>query len=137
MNKLGPYGVSKKIISYEAIGFASIMLFIWFDEWLDITHLLFGDAPTPFNWKEAVFESILVAVLGAMMISHTQKLFRRMKYLEGILPVCASCKKIRDENGMWHPIEAYIHDKSAARFSHGICPECKQRLYPELFSDKQ
>ena len=135
MDKLGPYGVSKKIITYEAIGFAGIMMFIWFDEWVDITHLLFGEAPTPFNWKEASFESLLIAILGLMIINHTQKIFQRMKYLEGILPVCSSCKKIRDENGDWQALESYIHNKSAARFSHGICPDCKKKLYPELFPD--
>lgn len=135
MGNLGTYGVSKKVVTYETIGFATILLFIWFDEWLDVTYLLFGDAPTPFNWKEALFESILVAALGAMIINYTQKIFRHMKYLEGILPVCSSCKKIRDENGEWQVLESYIHDKSAARFSHGVCPDCKKRLYPEFFSD--
>ncbi len=137
MRNLGPYGVSKKIITYEAIGFAGILFFLWLDEWIDITHLLFGEAPTPFNWKEALFESLLVGVLGLVTINQTIKMFRRMKYLEGILPVCSSCKKIRDENGQWHQIESYIHDKSSARFSHGICPECKKKLYPELFSDEK
>jgi two-component system response regulator VanR len=59
-----------------------------------------------------------------------------MKYLEGILPVCSSCKKIRDEHGQWHTMESYIHDKSAAKFSHGICPECTKRLYPDYYKDK-
>ncbi|WP_419657407.1 hypothetical protein Dvar_65460 [Desulfosarcina variabilis str. Montpellier] len=137
MDRLGPYGVSKKVITYEIIGFALIILFIWFDEWIDISHLLFDEMPTPFNWKEASFESLLVAALGAMIINYTRKIFQHMKHLEGILPVCSSCKKIRDENGNWQALESYIHDKSAARFSHGICPECKKRLYPEFFSDKE
>ena len=137
MNTLGPYVVSKKIITYESIGFAGILLFIWFDELIDIPRLLFGAPPTPFNWKEALFESLFVGALGLVIIIHNRKMFRRMKYLEGILPVCSSCKKIRDDNGQWQAIESYIHDKSAARFSHGICPECKKRLYPELFADKK
>lgn len=59
-----------------------------------------------------------------------------MTYLEGILPVCASCKKIRDDKGDWQQIEAYIRDRSAASFSHGICPECARKLYPEYYHDK-
>jgi len=55
-----------------------------------------------------------------------------MKYLEGILPVCASCKRIRDEKGNWHQIKEYVRDRTEAEFSHGICPECAEKLYPEF-----
>lgn len=137
MNPIGPYSVSRKIIAYEAVAFACIILFIWLDELFDIPHLIFGAKATPINWQESLFEGIVIAAVGVMIIGHTRMMFQRMKYLEGILPVCSSCKKIRDENGQWHAIESYIHDKSAARFSHGICPECKKRLYPELFADKK
>jgi hypothetical protein len=54
-----------------------------------------------------------------------------VKVLSGLLPVCASCKKIRDDKGYWNQIETYISDHSEADFSHGICPECLRRLYPE------
>jgi len=54
-----------------------------------------------------------------------------IRRLQGLLPICASCKKIRDPNGEWHKIEDYISDHSEARFSHGICPQCAQKLYPE------
>ncbi|MCK5193294.1 MAG: hypothetical protein KAQ71_05760, partial [Desulfobulbaceae bacterium] len=80
-------------------------------------------------------ESIVIAVLGAVIVIHTKKMLQRMKYLEGILPICASCKKIRDDKGHWHQIESYIRDKSEAEFSHGICPECVKKLYPELAQD--
>ena len=54
------------------------------------------------------------------------------KVLTGLLPICASCKKIRDEQGDWGPIEVYIRERSQAKFTHGICPECKDKLYPGL-----
>ena len=47
------------------------------------------------------------------------------------LPICANCKKIREEDGSWIPIEAYISDHSETEFSHGICPDCAKKLYPE------
>jgi PAS domain S-box-containing protein len=53
-----------------------------------------------------------------------------VKILKGLLPICASCKQIRDDQGYWHQIESYIRDHSGAEFSHGICPECSERLYP-------
>ncbi len=51
------------------------------------------------------------------------------KVLSGLIPICAHCKKIRDEKGEWRPVEVYIKEKSDASFTHGICPECKERLY--------
>jgi len=54
--------------------------------------------------------------------------------LGSFLPICASCKKIREKDGSWVSIEAYISDRSETEFSHGICPECAKRLYPEFYS---
>ena len=56
----------------------------------------------------------------------------KIKILSGLLPICASCKKIRDDKGYWNLIEVYISDRSEAEFTHGICPECTKKLYPEL-----
>jgi hypothetical protein len=56
-----------------------------------------------------------------------------IKTLRGIIPICASCKKIRDDQGIWNQIEAYIRAHSEAEFSHGICPECMEKLYPEIY----
>ena len=55
-----------------------------------------------------------------------------LKILRGIIPICANCKKIRDDSGYWNQVENYIRDHSEARFSHGICPDCMQRLYPDV-----
>jgi hypothetical protein len=55
-----------------------------------------------------------------------------VKRLSGLIPICSSCKRIRDDEGYWEQIESYIRDRSEASFSHGICPECVQRLYPDL-----
>ena len=56
----------------------------------------------------------------------------QIRTLSGLLPICANCKKIRDDQGYWNQIETYIRDHSEARFSHGICPECVKKLYPDL-----
>jgi len=53
----------------------------------------------------------------------------QVKNLSGLLPICASCKKIRDERGNWHPLESYISEHAEVDFSHGICPECRAGLY--------
>ncbi|MBU0730758.1 MAG: DUF3365 domain-containing protein [Proteobacteria bacterium] len=57
----------------------------------------------------------------------------KVKTLSGFLPICASCKKIRDDKGYWNQIETYVRDHSEAEFSHSICPDCAQELYPEFY----
>lgn len=55
-----------------------------------------------------------------------------VKLLKGYLPICASCKNIRNDKGYWEQIEQYIHDHSEAEFTHTICPDCASKLYPDL-----
>jgi PAS domain S-box-containing protein len=55
-----------------------------------------------------------------------------VRVLRGLLPICAQCKCIRDTDGDWQPIEKYVSERSEARFSHGICPGCLAKLYPEI-----
>lgn len=65
------------------------------------------------------------------LIDNLKKSLTKVRQLSGLLPICASCKKIRDDKGYWNQIEAYIRDHSEAEFSHGLCPECSEKLYPE------
>jgi len=55
-----------------------------------------------------------------------------LKIMSGLLPICASCKKIRDDQGYWNQIEGYIQKHSDAQFSHSVCPECAKKLYSDL-----
>lgn len=68
-----------------------------------------------------------------VLIAELQAALEQVKQLSGLLPICASCKKIKDDNGSWNQIELYIRDHSEAEFSHGLCPDCAKKLYPELF----
>jgi phosphoserine phosphatase RsbU/P len=66
------------------------------------------------------------------MNTELKKALERIKTLEGILPICSYCNKIRDEKGDWKKLEAYISNHSSAEFSHGICPACMQHYYPDI-----
>ena len=66
------------------------------------------------------------------LIEKLQEALKKIKTLRGIIPICAACKKIRDDKGYWNQIETYIKEHSDADFSHGICPECAKELYPEF-----
>jgi PAS domain S-box-containing protein len=65
------------------------------------------------------------------LISELQETLDQVKTLSGLLPICANCKKIRDDKGYWKDVETYINEHSDATFTHGICPDCMKKLYPE------
>jgi len=73
------------------------------------------------NRRERILEARIEEALG------------KIKVISGLLPICASCKKIRDDQGYWNKIETYIREHSTAEFSHGICPECMKNIYPEYY----
>jgi methyl-accepting chemotaxis protein len=71
------------------------------------------------------------------LIADLRNALQEIKKLEGLLPICAACKDIRDDSGKWTQIETYIRDRSEADFTHSICPGCAKKLYPEFyFKDK-
>lgn len=69
-------------------------------------------------------------------IKELNKSLEELKTLHGILPICFSCNKIRDDNGYWKALEEYVENKTGARVSHALCPDCAEKLYPE-YSTKQ
>ena len=132
---------------YIAAGFA----FIFFGMGIDITDnfeslnkfIVIGDTV-----YQSFLEKVIGFLLGIFLISvgiykwlpqvvsqiqQTKKALEeaenQVKVLSGLLPICASCKNIRDDNGYWNQIESYIEKHSDAQFSHGLCPECAKELY--------
>ena len=103
----------------------------------------------PYNFVESwnllmhlgffVMFSLLLSILKfefaerARLIKELQEALGEVKQLSGLLPICASCKKIRDDQGYWNQIEFYISKHSEAKFTHGVCPECTKKLYPEYY----
>jgi PAS domain S-box-containing protein len=90
------------------------------------------------SWK--IVEGIAQDVTGEKqqeqereaLIIELREALGKVKQLSGLLPICAHCKKIRDDKGYWNQLEHYIHDHSEAEFSHGICEECAGKYYPEV-----
>src|SRR5207244_4322635 len=70
------------------------------------------------------------------LIRELQVALENIKTLRGLLPICSSCKKIRDDHGYWNQLETYIGAHSGAEFTHGLCPECAQKLYPDYYASK-
>ncbi|MBF0559618.1 MAG: response regulator [Nitrospirae bacterium] len=67
------------------------------------------------------------------LVLELQEALAKVKTLSGFFPICASCKKIRDDKGYWEQIETYVSEHSQALFTHSICPECAKTLYPEYY----
>lgn len=68
------------------------------------------------------------------LIDDLQDALRKVGQLEGLLPICASCRKVRDDGGYWAHVEEYFGSRAALEFTHGICPECEQKLYPSIMN---
>ena len=82
--------------------------------------------------SKLLVRSIRHAIERQRVIYELQEPYDKSEMLQGLLPICASCKKIRDNDGYWNEIEDYIRDRSEADFTHGCCPECAQKYYPEF-----
>jgi len=112
-----------------ALGMPLVRLYfalVWPDTWSTV--------------EDSVNTAIQISVLSTFTFLiyrtavQTQALAQRVRTLEGILPICSFCKKIRDQENRWHTLEHYISSHSAAQFSHGVCPECGRRHYGDLFN---
>jgi hypothetical protein len=95
----------------------------------------------------AILGSLIIFIAGSMLdkkereqqelIKNLQEALHEIKTLQGIVPICSFCKKIRDDNGFWSQVEAYVSQHTKAEFSHGICPDCQKEHYPELYNKKK
>ncbi len=137
----------------------------WEDKYLNLTEenglLVAGDSFHPLLGEDGCYLSATAArlydtqgnVVGAIqsvrditaakqaenererLIADLKKALAEVRTLSGLLPICANCKKIRDDRGYWNQIELYIRERTDADFSHGVCPDCAQELYPDLDID--
>lgn len=100
----------------------------------------------PIQFRTALFVAVSLSVILSYILESLRAHFisqieqkntellnalAEVKKLSGLIPICSSCKKIRDDKGFWNQIEIYIRDHSEAEFTHGICPECVEKLYPD------
>lgn len=107
------------------------------------TKIQFKTAPQVFDVRVSPLRNPRGQLTGRLLMLHDitereqiitdlQAALVQVKTLRGLLPICANCKKIRDDSGYWHNVEAYVMEHSEADFSHGICPDCMQELYADV-----
>lgn len=135
-------------------GFYGVLFFARGVNWLfhpQVTMLPAGNVNAVYYFMIMIFEmglAIAVLMINSLHLesdlsNSTKSLYdtvlklqnakSEINELTGLLPICSSCKKIRDEDGQWRQIESYISTRSAIEFSHGICPDCVKKLYPDLY----
>ena len=85
---------------------------------------------------EEIQERMLIEQERERLIAELRTALAEVKTLSGLLPICCSCKKIRDDTGYWSQIETYLQANSEAEFSHGICPDCAKKLCPDFYDDE-
>jgi hypothetical protein len=109
---------------------------------MDVIKKSFSAGMLPWSLSFAFFNGIIGLYYGSIkqanlaqkkLIADLQKALADVKKLSGMLPICSSCKKIRNDEGYWQQIEEYIRDHSEADFTHGICEGCVKELYPEHY----
>ncbi len=90
------------------------------------------------QWSVLVYGLLFLAMMFGLTILYLQRVeydlvaaLSSVRQLEGILPICAGCKRIRDECGDWHQVEQYVQDRTQAAFTHGFCPECSEKYFPD------
>jgi hypothetical protein len=109
-------GFTEKVVGY-LFGFCLVSIGLW--KWL------------PSISELEISKKKLETTLNELRAAHD-----KVKILSGLILICSYCKKIRDDKGYWNQIESYIRDHSEAEFSHGICPECVNKIYPNFYKDK-
>lgn len=77
--------------------------------------------------------SIRYAIEREKLSTKLRKALAQIRTLSGLLPICSSCKNIRDDQGDWQHVEVFVRNHSDAEFTHGICPTCAAKLYPDIF----
>jgi hypothetical protein len=90
----------------------------------------------PYRTLDNVIEGAVINFVDITETRRTrealQKAFDQIKTLHGIVPICAHCKKIRDDQGYWNQVGVYVRDHTEAKFSHSLCPDCMKKLFPDF-----
>jgi hypothetical protein len=121
---------SASILWVEAVGFSLIIAIVWVTEIFGLRQRIFGD-PEPFLWVRPVLRTVVVGIVWFAVHVATRRLLRRLHHLEEFLLVCAWCRRIGHESD-WMTMEQYFGSALSTQTTHGVCPQCAERLVTEL-----
>jgi hypothetical protein len=119
----------RRVAQLVTVAFAGIIFVSWVNEIYDLPYLLhLGEASAP-NYFESAIETLWALFVLFLVLVSTRALLKKIRYLEGFLPVCSFCKKIRVEDQTWVSIEAYLRERSDVKMTHSLCPPCAKKHY--------
>src|SRR5512138_3303731 len=116
-----------RVIVYECAGFGLILLLSILNNLTGLPHLLLGGEGAVSKWGYGVVETVLILLIWAFVFSITRRLLRQVHDLEGMLRVCAWCRKIGHGN-KWMSLEDYFAEGLKIGTTHGICPDCRKKI---------
>lgn len=118
------------VLWVEACGFSIIIVLSWLTEAVRIPHFIFGESFVP-NWHRAALRTIVVLLIWAWVHAVTNRMLKRLHYLEDFLRICGWCRKVC-YNGKWLTLEEFFSSKFATQTTHGMCPECLDKGMTDL-----
>jgi hypothetical protein len=116
-----------RVLWYESLGFGLILLLSWLNKFVDLPHLLMANDARLTKWRDGFIETLLILLIWAFVHSLTKRLVQRLHYLEGMLKICAWCRKVGHED-RWMRLEDYLAEDFQIDTTHGVCPECMKKL---------
>jgi len=119
----------RRMAQLVATAFAGIILVTWVNEIYDLPYLMGLSDPSPVNYYEAAIETFWALFVLFLVLVSTRALLKQIRYLEGFLPVCSFCKKIRNDEGQWIELEQFMHEQTRVQMTHSLCPPCAMEHY--------
>ena len=116
-----------QVLWYECLGFGLILLLSWLNKAVDLPHLIVGGEAHASVWRDSFMETMLILLIWAFVLSLTRRLVDRLHHLEGLLRVCAWCRKVGHGN-RWMRLEDYFAEGFQIATTHGVCPDCMKRM---------
>ena len=116
-----------RVIWYECLGFGLILFLSWLNKLVDLPHLLVGGEAHASRWRDSTIETVLILLIWAFVISITKRLVERLTYLEGLLRICAWCRRV-GHDGKWMRLEDYFAEGLQIGTTHGVCPDCMTKF---------
>ena len=123
-----------RILWYQSLGFLVIIALSWLDELISLPRRLFGGLPTAPDWHEAALETALTLAVWLAVFLVTRKLLRRLYYVERLVRICPSCRRVGNGDE-WMPMEEYFARGFDQRTSHALCLDCAGSRLDASFRD--
>lgn len=127
MGRSGPF---QHIALWQFLAFSILALLIWADAALDFPSLFFRLPPARLGWYRACVLTAGVIVVGFITIAHSYLQHKRV--LRGLIRVCSYCRRVQVDQEAWRKMEEYVEDRTLAEFTHGVCPDCYERVMKEM-----